>query len=931
MAQIKKLIEVALPLEAINAESAREKSIRHGHPSTLHLWWARRPLAAARAVIWSSLVDDPSSHPELFLTEEAQQKERQRLHDLLVKLVKWENSNDEDLLNEARAEIRKYMGEEPLTFLDPFAGGGAIPLEAQRLGLEAHAHDLNPVAVMINKAMIEIPPRFAGQSPVNPDVRTKLGSDRSWSGAKGLAEDVRYYGEWMKQEAFRRIGHLYPKVQVPAEQGGGEATVIAWIWARTVKCPNPACGCEMPLASSFVLSKKKGKEAWIELILTHDGIEYVVQYGKCPKEKEKLKFGKGASFQCPICGTVTDKAYIHDAFIDKQTSSVLMAIVAESRNGRIYLSPNDEHSRIAASAVPAWEPEEEMNTKCTDLVSGRGYGIMYWKQLFTKRQLTALTTFSDLVAEAQQKATQDALAADMADDGIPLAEGGTGALAYGQAVGVYLAFLVDQVANHSSSVCGWNSPNTQMRATFSRQAIPMTWDYAECNIFSNSSGSFYNLFERMIKGFEILGHGKSIFVEQYDAQTDCNLRNIVISTDPPYYDNIGYADLSDFFYVWLRRSLKNTYPQLFRTMLVPKAEELVAMSYRFDGSKAKARDFFEDGMFKTCCQLYRYAREDVPVTIYYAYKQSELGEGENGSQTASTGWETMLSSIIHAGFSITGTWPMNTEKPGRTIEIGTNALASSIVLVCRKRQKDAPPITRRNFLAELKRELRGALTKLKSSNIAPVDMTQAAIGPGMGVYSRYAKVMEADGSAMGVRTALQVINAELDAYFSEQDGALDAESRFCVDLYTQFAFNHMKFGEADVLARAKNTSVEKLASMGLVYAEKGVVHLLERTELPELKVSRLTADRCLWMITQYLIQSMDTGGIEACARLVVEFSTSAERARDLAYRLFSLAERKGWNAEAYAYNSFVVAWPDIQQKAAELRAARRAAKQGSLI
>lgn len=934
MAQIKKLIEVALPLDAINAESAREKSIRHGHPSTLHLWWARRPLAAARAVLWASLVDDPSSHPEFFPTEEEQKTERQRLHALLARLVKWENSNDEDLLNEARTEIRKYMGEEPLTFLDPFAGGGAIPLEAQRLGLEAHAHDLNPVAVMINKAMIEIPPRFAGQSPVNLDARTKLGSGRSWSGAKGLAEDVRYYGEWMKQEAFRRIGHLYPKVQVPAEQGSGESTVIAWIWARTVKCPNPACGCEMPLASSFVLSKKKGKEAWIELIPTDDGIEYVVRYGKCPKEKETLKIGKGASFQCPICGTVTDKSYIHDAFIDKQTSSVLMAIVAESRNGRIYLSPNDEHSRIATSAVPAWEPEEEMNTKCTDLVSGRGYGITHWKQLFTNRQLTALTTFSDLVAEAQAKATQDALDSGMQDDGKGLDEGGCGATAYGQAVGVYLAFLVDKLADLGNSLNRWEPIAQCPRQLFARQAIPMIWDYAEGNPFSASSGSWKVLLHNLsgcfsAKLFDFNRVNKGI-VRQFDAQSDCGIRNLVISSDPPYYDNIGYADLSDFFYIWLRRSLKDTYPHLFRTMLVPKAEELVATPYRFDNSKEKARDFFEDGMLQACRQFCRYAREDVPVTIYYAYKQSESDEGDNASQ-ASTGWETMLSAIIKAGFAITGTWPMRTECSSRSNALETNALASSIVLVCRKRPEESASCSRRSFIAELKRELRAALKNLQASNIAPVDMAQAAIGPGMGVYSRYAKVMEADGSAMGVRTALQVINAELDAYFSEQDGALDAESRFCVDLYTQFAFNHMKFGEADVLARAKNTSVEKLASMGLVYAEKGVVHLLERTELPELKVSRLTADRCLWMITQYLIQSMDTGGIEACARLVVEFSASAERARDLAYRLFSLAERKGWNAEAYAYNSFVVAWPDIQQKAAELRAARRTAKQGSLI
>lgn len=930
MTMPKKLIEVALPLEAINAESAREKSIRHGHPSTLHLWWARRPLAAARAVLWASLVDDPSSHPELFPTEEEQEKERQRLHALLAQLVKWENSRNEKILEAARAEISKYMGDAPLVFLDPFAGGGSIPLEAQRLGLEAHAHDLNPVAVMINKAMIEIPPRFSGRPPINPEARKQLGNDRPWPGASGLAEDVRYYGQWMKEEAFQRIGHLYPKVQIPPEKGGGEATVIAWIWARTVKCPNPACGCEMPLASSFVLSKKKGKEAWIEPVIDGKNISYIVHSGKCPKDKETNKLGKGATFRCPVCGATTEKKYIHDAFIAKTNSAVLMAIVAEARNGRIYISPTREQTTIAKSAVPEWEPEAEMNTKCTDLVSGRGYGITHWKQLFTPRQLTALTTFSDLVAEAQAKATRDALATGMADDGIGLAEDGCGATAYGQAVGVYLAFVVDKLADIHSTICSWINTLGAIRNTFARQAIPMVWDFAESNPFSHSSGCFRNMLEWVIKSLSELPTLSKSLVDQHDAQTDCWLRDIMISSDPPYYDNIGYADLSDFFYIWLRQSLKSTYPQLFRTMLVPKSEELVATPYRFDGSKEKARDFFESGMIQTCRQLYAYARNDVPVTIYYAYKQSET-DTKNDNAQASTGWETMLSAILKAGFAITGTWPMRTERENRTLARETNALASSIVLVCRKRPEDASSCTRRTFISGLKHELRLALKKLQSSNIAPVDMAQAAIGPGMGVFSRYAKVLEADGSPMTIRSALQVINAELDVYFSEQDGVLDAESRFCVDLYTQFAFNTMKFGEADVLARAKNTSVEKLADMGLVYAEKGVVHLMERSDLPELTQRRTMAAKCLWLLTQYLARAMEKDGINGCAEIVLDFPSEAERARDLAYRLFSLAERKGWTNEAYAYNSLVAAWTEIQQQVSAMREARRHATQGTLL
>lgn len=908
----KKLIEVALPLEAINAEAAREKSIRHGHPSTLHLWWARRPLAAARAVIWSSLVDDPSAHPELYPTEEAQNAERQRLFGILEKLVKWENSNDPEVLAAAKAEILRSTNNNPPALLDPFAGGGAIPLEAQRLGLEAHAHDLNPLAVMINKAMIELPPRFAGQAPVNPDSRTRLDGATGWQRAQGLAADVQYYGEWMKREAFRRIGHLYPKVKVPHELGGGEATVIAWIWARTVKCPNPACGCEMPLVRSFILSKKKGKETWIEPLFENGKTTYVVRHEGKPKLEGTIN-RKGAV--CACCNTPVDFPYIRSEGKKGHISSNLCAVVAEGKNGRIYISPDDEQRIIANVDKPTEIPEAALPKNPRDFKTPN-YGMMNYSDLFTNRQLTALTTFSSLVAEAQAKAEADAVAAGVVNDHIALSAGGSGARAYGEAVGVYLAFVIDKMTDYNSSICSWNPPREGLRNTFGRQAIPMVWDYAEANPFSNSSGCFDNMAEWVTKCISELPANQISEVSQFDAQSDCGLRNIMVSSDPPYYDNIGYADLSDFFYVWMRQSLKDTYPKLFRTMLMPKAEELVATPYRFEGSTEKARDFFEDGMLHTCQQIYQYAREDIPVTIYYAYKQSDTDED---SKTASTGWETMLSAIIRAGFAITGTWPMRTEMANRSIASGTNALASSIVLVCRKRPADAPQTTRRGFIAELKRELRPALQKLQRSNIAPVDLAQSAIGPGMGVYSRYGRVLEADGSSMTVRSALQIINQELDVYFNEQDGELDANSRFCVDLYTQNAFNNLKFGDADTLARAKNTSVAALAAKGVLSAEKGIVRLLTREELPEKVDPR---EESIWLLCQQLTRAMETGGVEACAQIVAPMlGSNAERAKDLAYRLYTLAERKGWTQEGYAYNALVVAWREIQSRAAELQQA----------
>lgn len=922
MAVKKKLIEVALPLDDINAASAREKSIRHGHPSTLHLWWARRPLAAARAVIWSSLVDDPSAHPEEFPTVEDQAVERERLFGILRELVVWENSNNDRVLNAAKAEIKRSMGDDLPPLLDPFAGGGAIPLEAQRLGLKAYAQDLNPVAVTINKAMIEIPPLFAEKTAVNPESRSRANIDW-WTGNNGLAADVKYYGSWMKEEAARRIGYLYPKVKVPAEQGGGKATVIAWLWTRTVKCPNPACGHEAILVRSFDLSKKKGKEWHVEPVCEDGEVRFEVAPGKATQDGTVNR--RGAT--CVHCGTPIDFKYVRAEGRAHRMGEKLMAIVAEGKRGRVYCAPNDEQASVADIPKPDEYPDADIASNPRDFKTPN-YGLATFSQLFTNRQLTALTTFSELVGEAQKKAEADATAAGLPDDGVGLADGGTGARAYGEAIGVYLANLVDQLANHNSSICSWHAGNTQLRNVFSRQAIPMTWDYAESNPFCNSSGCFDNLFIRMTEAFQGLPSivSKPGIVRQFDAQSDNGMRNIVVSTDPPYYDNIGYADLSDFFYVWLRQSLRRTYPRLFSTMLVPKHEELVATPYRESRGKDGARDFFEEGMFSTFKQICKYACDDVPVTIYYAFKQSETESTNDVESTASTGWETMLSAIIRAGFSITGTWPMRTEMGSRMIASGTNALASSIVLVCRKRPEDAPMGTRRDFVMSLKRELGSALDKLRSSNIAPVDLAQSAIGPGIGMYSRFSQVLEADGSPMTVRAALQLINQEVDAYFSDQDGELDRESRFCVDLYTQKAFDTIKFGEADVLARAKNVSIEGLAAQGLLASVKGNVHLLDRSEVSE----RVDFKAPTWLTTQQLAHALEEGGVTACAKIVSQtLGGRADGAKALAYRLFTIADKRNWQQEAFAYNSLVTAWPEIQSKAAQLAVERP--MQGSLF
>jgi putative DNA methylase len=902
----KKLIEVALPLDKINEACAREKSIRHGHPSTLHLWWARRPLAAARAVIWASLVDDPASHPELFPTEEEQHKERERLFGILEDLVIWENSNNQDVLTAAKKEILKYNHGEFPTLLDPFAGGGAIPLEAQRLGLKAIAHDLNPVAVMINKAMIEIPPQFINMRPINPEARNLL-INTNWSKAQGLAEDVRYYAKILKQETFKRVGHLYPNVKVPSEYGGGEATVIAWLWARTCECTNPVCKKEIPLIRNFNISKKKRNEAHVECKI-HKKKIFTVKEGLSKVEGTINRMGA----RCIYCNSVVKLSDIREQGKNKKIGNRLIAIVAEGKKGRLFISPDDFQSEVASSIK---RPKVELGDLAhyPGYINPPAYGYKTISSLFTNRQLNMLVEMCDALSQVKETIQNDIKKVKSEEAYLPY-----NLLEYEHAILTYLAFMIDQVADHSSSICSWNAPNTQMRSTFGMTGMSMAWDFAECNVFSNSTGSFDNLLNRMVKGIATLGEGPKEIAEQYDAQKDLSVRNVLVSTDPPYYSNVPYADFSDFFYVWLRKNLKELYPDLFATLLTPKKEELVADPYRDKRGKNGAKTFFEDGMYNAFVNIYNCSSESYPVTIYYAFKQKEISKKNGKDTTLSTGWEVILSAIIRAGFSVTGTWPLRTEKQGRVVGNGQNALASSIVLVCRKRPENAPQTTRRILIAQLRRELHPALKKLQESNIAPVDLAQAAIGPGMGVFSRYSSVLEADGSKMTVRSALQVINEQVDAYFNEQVGSLDTESRFCVDLYLQNAYEDIPFGEAEILATAKAAHIPNMVNHGVLYAKAGKVHLVKRENLPE---TVLLDETNIWLLTQQLTYAMETGGIEQCAKQAASlYGSNAEHAKDLAYRLYTVAEQKGWTSEAFAYNALVVSWPDIQSRAAELKA-----------
>ncbi len=957
----KKLIEVALPLDDINQAAAKEKSIRHGHPSTLHLWWARRPLAAARAVLFAQLVNDPGYERHLGrgVNKEEAEKERQRLFALIRELVRWENTNNERVLEQARQEIRKSWREtchlnrnhpqaaelfdpERLPgFHDPFAGGGALPLEAQRLGLEALATDLNPVAVLINKAMIEIPPKFAGRAPVGPraagDRQGRMSDGEGWTGARGLAEDVRRYGAWMRDQAQKRIGHLYPPVEVTAEMAqtrpdlaplvGQKLTVIAWLWARTVKSPNPAFAhVDMPLVSNFMLSTKKGKKAYVQPVVEGDAWRFEVRVGE-PEDPEAAANGtkaqgRGATFFCILSGSPISGDYIKREGQAGRMGARLMAIVAEGVRGRIYLPPTAEMEALARQAEPKWKPAAAVPERLTGGTC-YAYGLTTFGDLFTPRQLVALNTFADLVGEARARVKEDALRAGWPDDGQGLEARGTGATAYADAVAVYLGVSIDRIAMTDNSLARWNSVGEKAQHCFGRQALPMIWDFAEPNPLGSSTGCIDTAITCSSEPVALLASKIGGLVFQADAVHGAENRFSCVSTDPPYYDNIGYADLSDFFYVWLRRSLRPVLPGLFAPIAVPKAEELIASPYRH-GGRAEAEAFFLEGMTRAVTRLAEQAHPALPVTIYYAFKASET----NDSGTTSTGWETFLEAVLKAGFAVTGTWPMRTELGNRMIASGTNALASSIVLVCRRRDLQAPSISRREFLRELNATLPEALADMvgggEHSPVAPVDLSQAVIGPGMAIFSKYSSVLEADGQAMSVKTALQLINR----FFADED--FEADTWFCLHWFDQYGWAEGPFGQADVLARAKGTSVEGVAEAGVVEACQGQVRLLRVAEYPVDWDPAQDGRIPDWEALHHLIRALKHGGGERPAAALLahpKLMVRLDGLRQLAYRLYTWCERKGQAEDARAYNELIAAWPSIEARA---RKAAPGGQQGEL-
>ncbi len=918
----KKLIEVALPLAEINDASAYDKMPGIGpHPKGIHHWWARLPLPTARAVLFASVVDDPSAHPDRFPTEDAQNAERERLFDLLRMLMQKRMHEHPELYAAASAEMLKHTDGKLPPLVDPFAGGGSIPLEAARLGMEAHAADLNPVAVLLNKCNLQLIPRWIDRPPVNPEARNGMFGEDGHAGARGLAEDVRYYARVIGRQAATEIGHLYPRVKLPKAYGGPEADVIAWLWARTVKCPNPACGAQMPLVRSFWLSTKTRKKAWVEPVEDRRAktVRFHVGIGDGSPPEGTVK---NRAVRCLVCDEPTGLDHVRAEAQDGRMAAAPLVIVANGAPGRVYVPFPDEHARVARSAQPKWKPQELVTVPCHDVDRLPMYGMYSWGDAFTPRQLAALVTVSDLVRLTREDILKDALAS-----GIPDAK----AADYANVITTFLALIVDRCADFNNSFCRWTAGNSKVMNLFGKQAIPMAWDFAEANILGNSVGAWSTCSDHVADCMEVIGQsdGNNGNARQIDAASyPGDVRDALISTDPPYYSNIGYAALSDFFYVWLRRAIGDLYPDLFSTILVPKEPELTAAPERFDGDRTRAKEHFESGFRKAFAALQAKMDPRFPLTVYYAFKQQDEQAGVDESNDSAsdgvgrtTGWETLLQALLGSGFQITATWPVRASQKWRMVAMGTNALASYIVLACRPRDASAALATRREFVACLRRELPDALLRMMEANIAPVDLAQASIGPGMAIFSRYAKVLEADGSPMSVRTALQIINQELDAHLVAQEGEMDSDTRCCVAWFEQYGMREGPFGEADVLARAKNTAVNGLVDAGVLASRAGKVRLLRRDELPSdwdpVADRRLTT----WEAVQQLIRRLEDGGEDAAAALAARLGSWAAQAHALAYRLYSICDRKGWAEEARGYNTLIVSWPSIQEKAAQAGAA----------
>lgn len=904
----RKLIEVALPLEAINVASFAEKNRKVGKPQNLHQWWSRKPVTAARAMLIAQLVDDPSCHPETFPTEEDVRAERARLHSLIERSVEWEEVVRPT--PQFLADLRAVLPD--VTITDPFVGGGSLALAAAQLGVNSASSDLNPVAVALSRALVDVPTRFLNRDPVNPGARDAQFPLRS--GTAGLVADVEAYGQWMLAEARARLGQHYPPIE--------GRTVLAWVWARQVLCPNPACQIQVPLVSKWTLAKKRGKEVVMVPRVVHEPaarggsrFEFTISKDRRDLLTRGTMSGRTGT-ECLNCGTAISVAHVRSEAMAGRMSLTLTAIAADGGRTREYFAPTAEHKAAAQVERPMDSISGAISTN-PRWFSPPLYGLTDFSDLFTDRQLLAVTTFSDLVGEARKNVYADALASGL-PEGEPLTQGGDGAVAYSEAIALYLALAVSRLANWSNNQCSWESTGEVSQQMYSGQAMGMAWDVSEANVLGDgNSGSFLACLRNIVSPLKLASLRGQHRVVMADAR-NAPIAGLVVATDPPYFDNIDYSDLSDFFYVWQRRMLGGVFPELYGTILVPKGEELVANAYRSGGNDAAANDFL-DGFRGVFAHFRESVASEFPVVVYYASKQAEsLGQGNSR-------WSTILQAMVDEGWSVVRTWPIRTENVSRRVAIGTNSMSTSSVLVLRPRPAQAPQVSMQTFLADLRVHLAEALTDLEQSGVAPVDMQQAAIGPGIEVFSRFSAVLEADGRPMSVAAALVRINDVLDELLNEQEGDFDAPTRFALQWYRHRGYESGLFGDADDLARGRNTSVDEMEREGILEKRAGHVRLFRAEDLPanyDVAKDSRTSD---WEALHHLIRVLERDGIaHAGAFLQVAMgrpdgAIDADLVKELAHLLFRIAEGNGWTKDALSFNNLVTSWPEILDAARSVK------------
>lgn len=903
----KKLIEVAMPLDAINEISGHERYIHHGHPNTLHLYWARRPLSACKAVLFGQLIDDPSSHPDKFPTLDDQKKERSRLFEMMIQLIQWKNRNNKAIFTQALNEIKASNGGKIPTIYDPFSGGGSIPLEALRMGLVSKGSDLNPIAVMIGKSMLEVPNKFVGKHGVS----NELSSDLS-----GLADDIRFFGEKIKQNVLKKMDKNYPKHEVKNNSGTNSYTVCAYIWARTVPSPDPVFShVDVPLASTFLLNSKTNKEVILVPIIDKEKgkISYSLK-SNCSNDellnaKKGTKAARGAEFFCILSNSAISNEYIRNQAEIGNLRNSLLAIIVESKNGKQYMLPNSEE--IAAANCKRLEPLHNNKLPQKQYIGPHRYGFKDFSDLYINRQNNVIIEFTNEIKNIEREIVLKAKKIGFKEDNITLHEGGTGAQAYAEAIILYITFALSKGLDYWSSTCIWHNKNQQISHTFGRQAIPMTWDFVEANPFSNSSGNWMGFIDWVANAVENLPLNGSGEITLQDAKEVDYNENTIISTDPPYYDNIPYADISDYFYSWIYPIIKNIFPKIFNSLATPKTDELVADIIRH-GSKDDAASFFLQGMTKAIKQMSLKSSSEVPTTIYYAFKQTEIEKEGVSSQ----GWSTFIEAIISAGYSVVGTWPIRTEMASRLRGSKSNALANSVVIVCRKKNNLLGTITRAEFIRQLKTELPKAISDLKAVNISPADIPQSSIGPGIGIFSRYQAVLENDDSHMSVKTALQLINREL----GDEEGEYDSETSFSITWFEQNGFNVGDFGSANNIANAKGISVNTLVHSGVAQSSGGKFSLLDRESLEDDWNPTTDKNLTIWECCQYLIKTIENKGEFETAKLMKQMGSGrAESAKELAYTLYDIAANKRKDAnEATAYNGLIASWSDLTAQSANI-------------